>query len=380
MSRRIALTLAAMALLGCGEKPAQKPVVQVSTPVSVNTVDATSETWPQLYDAPGTVQARVSTVVSARFMGYVRDVRVQIGDRVRQGQPLITLDTRDLDIGSRKSVAAREEVKTAIPEADSAVAAAAANLDLAQVTFGRMQELFRKKSISNQEFDEASAKLKAAQAAYGMAQARRVQLNSRLSQAEEEVRATEVARTYAEITAPFAGVVVAKGVDVGTLAVPGSPLLTLEREAGYRLEAPVESRVATIRPGQPVQVLLDGADKALEARVTEIAPSVDPASRAYIVKIDLPAGPNIRSGLFGRATFELGSRRVLAVPAAAVVEHGQLQSVFVAEGGVARARLITTGAKSKDGMEVLSGLEPGEKIIFPLPRGLADGAKVEVRP
>ena len=374
------MTLAATALLGCGEKPAQKPAAQTATPIAVQTVDATNETWPQLYDAPGTVQARISTVISARFMGYVREVRVQIGDRVRLGQALITLDTRDLDIGSRKSAAAREEVKTAIPEADSAVAAAAANLDLAQVTFGRMQELFRKKSISNQEFDEASAKLKAAQAAYGMAQARRFQLNSRLSQAEEEVRATEVARTYAEITAPFAGVVVAKGVDVGTLAVPGAPLLTLEREAGYRLEAPVEARLATIRPGQPVQVVLDGAEKAIEARVSEIAPSVDPASRAYIVKIDLPAGPNIRSGLFGRATFELGSRQLLAVPAAAVMERGQLQSVFVAEGGVARTRLITTGAKSKDRIEVLSGLEAGEKIIIPIPRGLADGAKVEVRP
>ena len=93
-------------------------------------------------------------------------MKVQTGDRVREGQLLVRLDTSDLDVGSRRAEAAREEVRTAVPEADSAVAAARANLDLAQVTYGRMQDLFQKKSISNQEFDESSAKLKAAQAAY----------------------------------------------------------------------------------------------------------------------------------------------------------------------------------------------------------------------
>ena len=137
----------------------------------MSTVTAATETWPSIYEATGTVRARTSAVISAKLMGYVREVKVQAGDRVREGQLLVTLDTRDLDVSSRRAEAAREEVRTAVPEADSAVAAAKANLDLAQVTFGRMQDLFQKKSISNQEFDEASAKLKAAQAAYEMARA-----------------------------------------------------------------------------------------------------------------------------------------------------------------------------------------------------------------
>ena len=133
------------------------------------------------------------------MMGYVRDVKVQIGDHVREGQLLVTLDPRDLDVSSRRAESAREEVRAGIPEADSAVAAAKANLDLAQVTFGRMQEMYQKKSISNQEFDEASARLKAAQAALDMARARRTQLDSRLAQADQEVRSTEVTRSYAEV-------------------------------------------------------------------------------------------------------------------------------------------------------------------------------------
>jgi RND family efflux transporter MFP subunit len=368
-------------LAGCGEAPREKSSASSVPAVAVSTVTAATETWPSIYEATGTVRARTSAVISAKLMGYVREVKVQTGDRVREGQLLVTLDARDLDVSSRRAEAAREEVRTAVPEADSAVAAAKANLDLAQVTFGRMQDLFQKKSISDQEFDESSAKLKAAQAAYEIARARRVQLNSKLAQVDQEVRATEVTRSYADVLAPFAGVVVSKSVDPGSLALPGAPLFTIEREGAYRLEASVEeSRLPAIRIGQAVLITLDSVDRTLDARVSEIAPAVDAASRAYTVKIDLPVIPALRSGVFGRASFQLGSRSSLAIPAGAVSERGQLQSVLVAESGVAHTRLITAGQKVKDRVEVLSGLTAGEKVIFPVPQGLSDGAGVEVRP
>ena len=368
-------------LAGCGEAPKEKPATSSQPSIAVSTATATTETWPLIYEATGTVRARTSAIISAKLMGYVREVKVEAGDKVREGQLLVTLDTRDLDVNSRRAEAALDEVRTGVPEADSAVAAAKANLDLAQVTFGRMRDLFEKKSISNQEFDESSAKLKAAEASYEMARARRLQLNSRIAQMDQEVRATAVTRTYADVLAPFAGVVVSKSVDPGSLALPGAPLLTIEREGAYRLEASVEeSRLAAIRMGQAVSVTLDGVDRTIDARVSEIVPAVDAASRAYIVKIDLPALPALRSGVFGRVAFQLGGRPLLAIPAGAVTDRGQLESVLVADGGIARTRLITTGQKLKDRTEVLSGLTDGEKVISPVPPGLADGARVEVRP
>ncbi len=375
----------AMLLAGCGEAPREKSSVNSTPPVAVSTVTASTGTWPSIYEATGTVRARTSAVIAAKMMGYVREVKVQAGDHVREGQTLVTLDTRDLDIGSRRAEAAREEVRTAVPEADSAVAAASANLDLAQATFGRMNTLFQKKSISNQEFDEASARLKGAQAAYEMARARRVQLNSKLAQVDQEVRSSEVSRSYADVQAPFAGVVTARSADPGSLALPGVPLLTVERDGAYRLEASVEeSHLSAIRVGQPVSVTLDSMDRTLNAHVSEIVPAVDAASRAYTVKIDLPAVPSLRSGVFGRAAFQLGTRSLLTIPAGAVTDRGQLQSVVVVDGPpdnlIARTRLITAGQKFDGRVEVLSGLSAGEKAIFPLPPGLADGARVEVRP
>jgi len=371
---------AAIWLVGCGEAPKEKTTAASQPAVPVSTATAAIETWPAIYEATGTVRARTSAVIAAKLMGYVREVKVQAGDRVREGQPLVMLDTRDLDVSSRRAEAARDEVRTAVPEADGAVAAAKANLDLAQVTFGRMRDLFQKKSISNQEFDEASAKLKAAQAAYDMTQARRVQLNATLARVDQEVRSTEVTRSYAQVLAPFAGIVVSKAIEPGSLAVPGAPLLTIEREGAYRFEASVEEdHLAAIRVGQPVSVTLDTIDRTFDARVSEIVPAVDAASRAYTVKIDLPVLTALRSGVFGRARFQLASRSLLAIPAGAVIERGQLQSVLVADSGVARTRLITVGQKLKDRVEVLSGLSAGERVIFPVPQDLADGASVEVR-
>ena len=367
-------------LTGCGSEPALKAVSTPVTRMRVETVAAAETDWPSTYEATGTVRARTTATISSKLMGYAREVRAQIGDRVREGQPLVVLDARDLDTSVARAEAGREEVKSAIPEAESAVALARAQLDLAQVTFHRMQDLLNKRSITNQEYDEASARLKAAQAALDMARARRTQLDAKMAQIEQEVRAAGIQRGYSEIIAPFSGTIITKSIDPGTLAVPGAPLFTIERDGAYRLEASVEeSRLSLARVGKTVSVTIDGIDRTFPARVAEVVPSVDAAARTGTVKIDLPLLPGLRSGLFGRALFDTGGRKVLTVPSAGVMERGQLQSVYVAENNIAHTRLVTIGTRVKDRVEVLSGLNQGDRVIVPIPTGLADGAPIEVR-
>jgi len=169
-------------------------------------------------------------------------------------------------------------------------------------------------------------------------------------------------------------------VEPGNLATPGATLLTIERDGEYRLEVPVEeSRLPIIRSGSKVFVSIDALNRTLEAPISEVVPSVDAASRSYLVKIDLPGMPQLRSGAFGRARFVLGSRPVLTLPASALVERGQVQSVYVAENGAARLRIVSTGRKRADRVEVLAGLSSGERVVSPIPVALADGAKVEMQ-
>jgi RND family efflux transporter MFP subunit len=371
---------ASLLLAGCGGEATHKAASAPATTMVVRTVAVEETDWPSTYEATGSVRARTAATISSKLMGYVKEVRAHTGDPVRPGQVLVVLDARELESGVSRAEAARDEVKSAIPEADSGVVAAKAQLDLAQVTFNRMKDLFEKRSVTNQEFDEASARLKAAQAALDMARARRAQLDAKMAQIEQQVRAAGIERSYSEITAPFAGTIMTKSVEPGSLAVPGAPLFTIEGGGLYRLEASVEeSRLGVARVGKPVSVTIDGISRTVTARVAEIVPAVDAAARAGTVKIDLPALPGLRPGLFGRALFEADARRALSIPALAVMERGQLQSVFVADNNVAHLRLVTLGTSANGRVEVLSGLHAGEWLIVPIPAALTDGAPIEAR-
>jgi membrane fusion protein, multidrug efflux system len=370
----LAVLIAAPLLTSCGDDRPRAASAAPATAVPVRATTVAAQDWSAVYEATGTVKARTAATISSKVMGHVKVVGFELGDRVREGQTLVTLDSRDL-----RAEAARAELQSALPEADSAIAAASANLELAQATFRRMEELASKKSISNQELDEASARRKAAQANHEMALSRRAQLLSKMAQVDQEIRSATIVRDYAKILAPFAGIVTAKSVEPGMLASPGAPLLTIERE-GYRLEVSVEeSRIASIRAGRQAAVSIEALDCKVDARVAEVVPSVDSASRSYLVKLDLPPLPQVRSGMFGRAAFALGATSVVSVPEAALQERGQLASVFVVEDAAARARLVTTGRRANAAVEILSGLNHGERVIVPVPPGLADGARVEVR-
>jgi RND family efflux transporter MFP subunit len=375
--KSVAILAAVLLLSGCGSKPAAEKKAQ-SAPVAVKTVAAALVETPDVYEATGTVRAKSTTQVSARIMGFVREVRAQAGEAVKAGQVLVLIDDRDLAAVQRQAEAALNEARQALPEVDNAIAAARAQLDLTEATFNRMKDLYDKKSISAQEFDDVSMKLKVARANHQMALSKRGQLQAKISQAEEAVAGASIMKGYAELRAPFAGVVTERRVEPGNMAAPGQPLLVVEQAGAFRLEAAVdESRLGSIRVGQSVSVTLD---KTVQARVSEIVPAVDAASRAFTVKIDLPAMPQLRSGMFGRASFALGRRQALLLPAGAVAEQGQVQSALVAQDGFARGRLVTLGGRVGDRVEVLSGLTAGEMVVFPRPAGLADGARVEVRP
>ncbi len=186
--------------------------------------------------------------------------------------------------------------------------------------------------------------------------------------------------SYARIISPISGVVVAKHTEVGSTAMPGAPLLTIEDGSRYRLEVAVEeSRLGKIVMGQRARVRIDalGADD-LEGDVSEITPAADPMSRSYAVKIDLPARQSLRSGLYGVARFASGQRQAILIPQKAVAQRGQLAGVFVVDdAGVARLRLIKTGKSYGESVEALSGLSDGERIVVDGVALVNDGVKVQ---
>jgi len=150
------------------------------------------------------------------------------------------------------------------------------------------------------------------------------------------------------------------------MATPGVPLLVLEDPSRFRLEATVdESKIGAVRLGESVPVVIDAlGDLAVSGKVTRIVPAADPGSRTFTVKIDLPANPQMRTGLFGRARFPQGQHDAIAVPKTAALNRGQLQAVYVVGGDqLASLRFVTLGAASGEQVEVLSGLQNGDRIV-----------------
>ncbi len=377
MSFNKTLLLFLALLAACGSKPNETKPATPPPAISVSISTLAPAMWPDSFEAVGTVRPRVAATLSSQVMATVLDVKVQPGDRVAAGQTLITLDARNFETAQTQAQFALNEARNALPETDSAIASAQAQLDLAQSTLRRMKELLDKRSLSPQEFDESSARVKLAQAALAMAQARKRQLNDKVQQAEQSVQQATISRAYSEIKAPFAALVIARRAEPGTLASPGVPLLDLEQQGSYRLEVAVEEvRLAKVQRGATVEVNLDALPAPRTGRIAEIVPAVDPASRAFTVKIDLPTNPALRGGLFGRARFPLGERPALAIPRGAILTQGQLQSVLIEDSGIARARLVTLGPAHGDAVEVLSGLRPGDRLIYPVRPDLTDGSPV----
>ena len=381
MKRFYPLAIVILLTSGCSQNEARVAAAgaeQRVAAVQVETVDVSE--IAEIYQASGTVRARFNAAIASKIAANILEVRVQTGDHVLAGQPLVILDRRDLEANLRRSEAERAEVDSSIAETESAIAAARANFELAQVTHRRFQGLLANASVSQQEFDESQARLKSAEAALAMAASKRKQVEARLSQAEAEMAAARVALGYATLTAPFAGLVTQRMADPGNLTTPGVSLLTLEREGNLRLEASVdESRLGLVRTGESVPVEIDGLSRTVPGRVAEIAPSVDSATRSFIVKVDLPPLPGSRAGMFGRAAFPAGRRQALLVPQSAVLDRGQVRSVYVIEGATVRLRFVTLGEAHDDRQEVLSGLTAGEKIIVAPPPLLADNGRVAIQ-
>jgi membrane fusion protein, multidrug efflux system len=397
MKSRLALIAGLVLLAGLTTACEKQQQAATEKPVVVAGVKLETAVLAPLedfYEATGTVKSRTTTTLSARTMGTVVALRVREGDRVSAGQTLIEIDNRDAaaqlqkaQAGLLEAQAAQTEVEQSINGDQSAKAAAEANLRLAQATFNRYQTLLERKSVSAQEFDEVKAKLQIAEAEVERADkmmqmlaAKKAQVRARIDQAKAEIANAQVYAGYARITSPLNGIVIAKSIEVGSMATPGAPLLTLEDSTHYRLEAAVEeSQLRRIRLRDAAHVQIDalgGAD--LNAMVGEIMPSADPASRSYTVKLDLPPQALLRSGMYGTARFASGQRQALLIPQAALVQRGQLTGVFVVDKeNVARLRLIKTGKTVGEQIEILSGLQEGERFATEGATKLNDGHRVQ---
>ena len=376
IARGFLIFLAAGSLAACGSAEKAKDA-QPETIRGVQLETVRLQSLPDFYEATGTVRSATTSVLSAQISGTVREVRVKPGDRVKRGQVLAVIDDR----GPRAQVAGAqagvEEAAQGLAEIEQALQVAAADRQFAEATYRRYQGLLAKNSVSRQEFDGAEAKYKAAAANERALETKKKQIEARGEQARSQQDSAQTVLSYSRVTSPIDGVVTAKTVDAGTVVMPGMPLLTVEDPMRYRLEASLpEQLLPKVSLGTAVTIHTER--EKFDGRVSEIVPAADTGSRTFLVKVDLPKDCGCRSGEYGTADFAMGEARRLSIPRRALIEHGELEGVFIADPqGVLEYRLVKTGKNLGDRVEILSGISEGDRVAISQMGRLRDGARVE---
>ena len=354
MSRKLTsylLIFSLLLLFGCKDKV--KPgtaEVKGQAVTGVTLAEVHPAQVDEYYETSGTVRAKTISVIASRVMGTVTSVKVKEGDRVHAGQVLMTIDDRD--------------VAQRVKAAEKAVEAAKQNKSLMDITYQRYKNLHDEKAISQQEIDQIETQKKVSDMEYERAKAM-------LAEAQ-------IYHGFTRISAPTSGVVTEKKIELGSMAVPGIPILTVEDNSYFRIEGNVDERLSgKLKIGMPVDVIIDSIGQEAKGRITEIIPAVDPMSRTFLIKIDLKM-PSLKTGLYGKVLIPEGKREAILVPQKAIVEKGQLVGVYVVDNkGVITYRLIKAGKKYGEQIEILSGLSGGEKIIVDGVEKAVDGGIIK---
>lgn len=339
--------LLASAWLPAAAVMAQAPAAPAA-PVPASTPAATTETV-QLrevgltYQAEAVVEAVRQATVAAQVQGRVVEVRVDAGARVRQGEILLRIDAR---------------------EAAEGAAGAQAQLAQAKANYERTKNLVAQKFMSPSALDQAEASYKAALAAAG---------------------ASGATLSHAAVTAPMSGIVSQRHTELGELAAPGKPLMTVFDPKGMRVVASVpQFKLADVKKVAKAKVEFPETGRWIDATRVEILPAADPRSHTVTARLYLPDNlEGVIPGMAARAHFVTGQGSKLTVPATAILRRGEVTAVYVQDDkGQARLRQVRLGEAVADGrIEVLSGIKPGDKVALdPVKAGIGLKQQAPAKP
>lgn len=329
MNRIVIVAGATLALAACGADVPEHEAREME-PAAVTVTDAWTATSRASH--PARVVHLQEAQVATRMAGTIVRIPVNVGDRVTRGALIAALDASDVQ---------------------ARIAGAQAQLELAQRTWTRVENLERDGAASTHEKDQALAQLRAAEAM--------------LQEAEAHA-------AYVEIRAPFTGVVTARMADAGNLAAPGQPLVQLSG-TGVKVVAELPADLAgSVEVGQTVRLDTDRA--AMNGQVANVVPALNRATRRFQIEVTPESPGALVPGSFVRMHLEGGNDETRWIPADAIFRLGQLTGVYAVESDTLRLRWLRLGRTLDGAVEVLGG-PAGDLTVVRNPGGeLSDGQPV----
>ena len=353
------IILALSFLASCSSKDL-KDKASSETPILVSTSNVSGANGMGIIEASGLVEAAHSVNISTRAMGYITRFDLKVGDRVKAGQMLFTVNSNDIN-------AKKAQTEAMIDQADAALKSAQKDLE-------RFTVLYKQQSASAKELDQITLQYQSAKA------------NAMAARAMKNEVAAHLA--YTTVTAPFSGTITQKMAEAGSMASPGMPVLTIEQAGNLQVSASVsENQIGALNIGDAAEMNIESINKTITGKIIQINPSAQFSGGQYIVKISLPLSDNkLYAGMFVHVQFPQAKKvassetGVNMIPVKAIVYKDQLTGVYtISAQQTALLRWVRLGAKKGDQVEVLSGLSNQEQFILSAEGRLYNGAPVKTK-
>jgi RND family efflux transporter MFP subunit len=335
--------------------------------VSVSVAQAGKKDLPLVVSITGTVKAQNEAVVFPKMSGRVTRIAVDVGQVVKAGDVLATLEANDLAWRVRQA-----EAQVAV--AHAGVENARVQQHTASQNWDRAQALHSKKATTEAEFEQAEASFHLA--GVGIQQA-----EAQVAVAEAALGSANQALADSRITAPIAGLVARKNVDLGAQATPMQSAFVVQDQTALKVQGNVPAaEVARLKKGQLVHVTVDELPgRALDGELASIAPTLDSDTRRALVEVSLKPSEGLLPYMFGHAEIDFGKQEgVLVIPSSAVNTTSEGSIVYVVDKGKVSAKKPKLGDRVGEEVVVVDGLNAGDRVVVSGDSGLRDGVAVSV--
>ncbi len=365
------LVLALAVICGCRSSEKSTSAAPPVAPV----VSATRASLSNQLTVAGEFLPFQEVELHAKVAGYIRRISVDIGDHVRAGQVLATLDVPELNAQVAGATAGVAQSREQIARAQSEVARAQADFVAVHASAQRLEQASKAQPgmIAQQELDNAMAKDQASAAAVEAAKSSLSATRQALGISQAQQSQTTSMADYSRIVAPFSGVITWRYADPGALIQSGTsnaasaPVVKLADVSTLRLRLPVpESLAASVHTGDPVTILINDLHKTISGTVSRTTAALDPSTRTMQVEVDVPnKDSSLTPGMYAQVTLNVQhAGEVVALPITAVdTTTSQPWLLVVDASGKVSKRNVQTGITTANRIEILSGLAPGEQVI-----------------
>lgn len=376
----LSLILALVLGTGCGDRSGT--AVQTETPIPVQVVSAEQGAITEYIVTTGRIAPYIRVNLATKLQGRVEAAPFHAGQSVRAGDLLVKVDAADVEARKAQAMAARTQAQASLRQLEASEREAQAVLQNARSELARIKGLFDRNAAPRQQYDQAVTAAEVAEARLESLSAQRGVLRASTAVAEEQIREASAILSYAEVHAPFDGVISSKSVEPGDMSSPGMPMLTLEDLSRVKIELVVAERdIVQVRPETPVKIHVDALPgEVFSGKVETVIPSGDPLSHSFRVEVVLDnAGLRLKPGMFVRAQIIKDHRnQALKIPLDSILEEGDHYFVFRIENNRAIRVNIKTGLQDLHSMEVLEGLSPGDRVVTRGKENLTSQALVRV--